>query len=267
MKKKEEIAALNKLWKKMESQLKAFLLSENQEELHQFRVQVKKLKAVLTLYAREKENKNLLKDFKPVKRVFAKAGDIRNAHIHLKLGQKHQLAEEGFQQHQQQLLENNLADFKKQGSKYLKAIKKAKIALQHDTHRLHNKTILKFYKEKMAEIEAFFVDPTFDEALHTTRKNIKLLIYNQKIAAPALKDKLQINLKYLDELQNSIGEWHDHNLTIDLLANTGIADDDAVNKLKMMNEDAEKAILNLGSDFKEKVMALPETMVENKSEQ
>ncbi len=266
MKKKEEIAVLNTLWKKMKVSIKAFLQLENQEELHQFRVQVKKLKAILTLYAREKENKNLLKDFKPVKEVFTKAGDIRNAHIHLELGQKHQL-EEGFHQHQQKLLENNLADFNKKGNKYLKAIKKAKMKLQNDTHKLDNKTIRKFYHEKMVEIEAFFANPTFDEDLHTARKNIKLLIYNQKIAASALKNKLQINLKYLDELQNSIGEWHDHNLTIDLLASTGNAEDAAVINLKKMNEGAEKAIVNLSRNFREKVIVEPEAIVKNEQEQ
>ncbi|MGI4022111.1 MAG: CHAD domain-containing protein [Janthinobacterium lividum] len=264
MKKKEEIAQLNKLWKKMKSHVKAFLLSENQEELHQFRVQVKKLKAMLTLYACEKESKNLLKHFKPVKEVFAKAGDIRNAHINLKLGQKYQLQEETFHQQQQHLLESSLADFKKKSSKYLKTVKKVKIALQHDTHQLYNKTVLKFYRHKLVEIEAFFVDPTFDEELHTARKNIKLLNYNYKIAAPALKNKLQLNLNYLDELQNSIGEWHDHNLTIELLTETGNA---AVTKLENLNENAEKAILNLSSNFKEKVMAMPEVIVNNKIKQ
>lgn len=264
MKKKEEIAQLNKLWKKMKVSIKAFLQSENQEELHQFRVQVKKLKAVLALYAYEKENKNLLKHFKPVKKVFAKAGDIRNAHINLKLGEKYGL-NEGFHQHQ--LLDSGLADFKMNGSSYLKSIKKANIALQNNIHRLHNKTIRKFYKNKMTATEQFFADPTFNEDLHTARKNIKLLIYNQVIAAAALKNKFQLNLKYLDELQDSIGEWHDHILTIELLAETGNAEDEAVSKLKNLDKNLEKAILELSSNFREKVIAVPEVIVKNETEQ
>ncbi|RYY05749.1 MAG: CHAD domain-containing protein, partial [Sphingobacteriaceae bacterium] len=252
MKKKEEIAQLNKLLKKIKVNLKAFLQSENQEELHQFRVQVKKLKAVLTLYAYEKKNKNLLKYFKPIKEAFAKAGEIRNAHINLKLGEQYQL-NETFHQQQQQLLNSSLADFKKNNNLYLKSIKKAKINLQTHTHRLHNKTIRKFYKDKVLTINQFFADPAFNEDLHTARKNIKLLIYNHTNAAAALQNKLQLNLKYLDELQDNIGEWHDHILTMKLLAATGNATDAAIANLKSTNENSENIILDLSSNFKDKV--------------
>ena len=81
MKKKEEIRQLDQLWKNIKKHLKAFLTSQNQEDLHQFRVQIKKLKAMLTLYAEEPDNKDLLTHFKPVKKVFKKAGNIRGAYL------------------------------------------------------------------------------------------------------------------------------------------------------------------------------------------
>ena len=269
MKKKTAMKQLNKLWKGMKQHLKAFLETNSQDELHQFRVHVKKLKALLTLYASEPENKGLLHKFKSVKTVFKVAGDIRNAHINLQLGEKHQLQDENFKQHQQQILQQGTKDFKSQGKSYLKRLKKAHIALQNNLHKLQGKTVRNFYKEKLNRIAVFFAAPTFDEAMHTARKNIKLLIYNQKASAEALHGKLQINTDYLNQFQDKIGQWHDHLLTMEVLSAMNQPDNQAILNLKNSNAALELEILELAVSFREKVgtaedaavKIVPETVV------
>lgn len=256
MKKKEAVTELNKVWKKMKLPLQTFIKSGDQEELHQFRVQVKKLKAILTLFAAEPDNQLLLKKFKPVKTVFKKAGEIRNAHINLKLGEKHQLNNDDFSRHQQKELDEGTAAFKNKANHYLKVIKKAQLILQNDLHRLHNKTIRKFYRHKLAAITVFFADIIFNEALHKARKNIKLLLYNQKIAAGAIQNKLNLNYTYLDGLQQNIGEWHDHNLVIETLSKTLKIDYQAITDLKNNNSELEKTILEAAKNFNKKVNAV-----------
>lgn len=267
MKKKEEIRQLDKLWAIMKKRIKAYLISGNQEDLHQFRVQVKKVKAMLTLYAFEAGNKELLKHFKPVKKIFQKAGEIRNAHINLNLGEKHQLDDESFNQQQQQILDNSSVQFKKKGSKHLKAIRKTHLILQNNINRLHDKTIRNFYREKLAQIEAFFDHITFDEELHNARKNIKLLMYNKQLAAKAIKGKVQVNQDYLDQLQNTIGKWHDHNLAIEMLAGIGEVEDQAISNIKASNATLEKTITELGNNFWEKVSAEEQELVESQQQQ
>ncbi len=264
MKKKEEIKQLDKLLKSMKRLLKAYLKDGQQENLHQFRIQVKKLKAMLTLYSCEPENKSLLKDFKPIKEVFKKAGVIRNAHINLKLGEKHQLKDENFNQHQQRTLDENTLQFNQDRSRYLKKIKKTQIILQNTITRLHNKTIRTFYKNRLAKIKSFFENPTFDDQLHNARKNIKLLLYNKQLAAKAIENKVQINQVYLDQLQDLIGEWHDHNLTIAMLANHTKTNNPATNQIKKSNATLEKKILALSNNFEEKVKTLE--VVQNATE-
>lgn len=256
MKKKEALRPLNKAWKKMKTPLQTFIKSGDQEELHQFRIQVKKLKAMLTLFADEPDNQTIMKKIKPVKTVFKKAGEIRNAHINLKLGEKYQLNDEDFNQHQQKKLDENAAAFKAKGDHYLKAIKKAHLILQNDLQRLHNKTIRKFYRHKLAAIQDFFAQITFNENLHEARKNIKLLLYNQKIAAGATRNKFNLNYAYLDELQQNIGEWHDHNLAIETLSKTDVDEYQAITNLRKSNSELEKTILESGKNFEEKVKAV-----------
>ncbi|MEX8547515.1 MAG: CHAD domain-containing protein [Mucilaginibacter sp.] len=269
MKKKKAMKQLNKLWKGMKLHLKTFLETNSQDDLHQFRVHIKKLKALLTLYASEQENKGLLHEFKPVKTVFKAAGEIRNAYINLQLGEKHQLQDENFDQHQQQILQQGTARFKSQGKSYLKRLKKAHIALQNNLHKLQGKTIRNFYKEKLNRIAVFFAAPTFDEEMHTARKNSKLLIYNQKASAGALHGKLQVNTNYLNQLQDKIGQWHDHLLTMEVLSAMNQPDNQAIINLKNSNAALELEILEQSANFREKVTApedaaikiVPETVV------
>lgn len=261
MKKKKAVKQLDKLWKGMKLHLKTFLETNSQDELHQFRVHVKKLKALLTLYASEPENKALLHKFKPVKTVFKAAGDIRNAHINLQLGEKHQLQNPSFGQQQLQLLQQSTQGFKSHGKSYLKQLKKAHIALQNNLHKLQGKTIRGFYKEKQDQIDAFFTTPTFDEAMHTVRKNLKLLIYNQRVSAKALQGKVQINTNYLNQFQDKIGQWHDHILTIEVLSATDQFNNQAISKLKNSNAALELEILELAASFHEKVSAAEDAAV------
>ncbi len=253
MKKSEAKKELKKLFEKMEKPVKNFLETGDQEALHQFRVEVKKLKAMLILCSAESKNQHLLKNFKPVKTVFKKAGKIRNAHINLKLAEKYNLQDAGFKNQQQKTLDKGIETFKNKGRKNLKSIKKAHLVLQNNLHRLHNKTIQRFYQEKLAAIAAFFTDPVFDDALHNTRKNIKLLLYNWKIAAKSSSGKVNFKEDYLDDLQNDIGEWHDHNLAIETLAQTGKDEFEAIADLKNSNAALEKSVLEKSSNFTAKV--------------
>lgn len=253
MKKKEMKKALNKLFKKMKKPVETFIKSGDQEELHAFRVQVKKLKAMLILYSAESKNQDLLKDFKPVKTVFKKAGEIRNAHINLKLAEKYNLDDADFRNQQQKMLDEGMEKFKNEGKKKLKSVKKAHVVLQNKLHRLPNKSIRKFYQEKVEAIDRFFSGLVFNEELHNARKNIKLLLYNQKIAAEAIRHKINLNEDYLDDLQNAIGEWHDHNLAIETLAGTGKDEFEAITDLKNSNAALKKSISEKSSSFMAKI--------------
>src|SRR3954451_5382965 len=91
MKKKDAYKHLNKLWKKMQQEFKEFTRSQDPEKLHRFRVQVKKIRSFLTLLENDRKNKQLLKQFKPVKKIFKTAGIIRDASLHVKQAKEHRI--------------------------------------------------------------------------------------------------------------------------------------------------------------------------------
>jgi len=125
MKKKEETKYLDKEWKQMNVHLKAFLESGDQEELHKFRVQIKKVRAMLNLFENTSKQHGLLKDFKPVRQIFKYAGHIRDAHTNLQLSARYSLKNELFETGQQKIIEEGVTEFQYQGKKHIKHIKDA----------------------------------------------------------------------------------------------------------------------------------------------
>src|ERR1700744_5341833 len=118
MKKKEEKDYFNDQWQQMLIHFKNFVKTGDQEQLHVFRVGVKKLRAMLQLFDATSSKKKLSRDFKPVRKIFKHCGEIRNAYINIQLGAHYHFADENFIVGQLQEIENGIRDIKKLERKY-----------------------------------------------------------------------------------------------------------------------------------------------------
>jgi CHAD domain-containing protein len=252
MKKKTEKAYFNEQWGKMVTHLKAFIEAGDQEELHLFRVQVKRLRAMLVLLDAALPKYKLSKEFKPVREIFKRCGIIRNAYINLQLGIRYHLNNDKFISGQQFIMENGSNEFKESGRKYLKIIKSVHDELKDDLRPVDDNLINKFYKTQLEQIGNALSDLQFNEELHKARKQIKILVYNRKIAYKALDGKLHVNNDYLDKLQDSIGTWHDNDLAIELFSTPELNDKLVISKIKRQNTRIKKSILVLANNFTEK---------------
>lgn len=261
MKKKEEKIYFNDQWQLMLDHFKAFIKTEDQEELHLFRVQVKKLRAMLELLDTGSPKHKLSKDFKPIKKIFKHCGDIRNAYINLEIGVRYKLRNEEFIMAQLSIIENGTKDVQKLGGAYLKVIKTAHHDISDDIRTVENESILEFYRTTLASITIAMDTLQFNEELHAARKQIKTLMYNRKIAHKALEGKLQINNNYLDKLQGRIGDWHDNLLALELFSTAQLGNQHVITKIKRQNTRLKRSIAVLVQDFEKKVI-LAGTLVE-----
>jgi CHAD domain-containing protein len=258
MKKKDEKAYFNDQWQLMLTHFKAFIKTDEQENLHQFRVQVKKLRAMLELLDIDSSKPHLSKDFKPVKRIFKHCGDIRNAYINLEFGVRYQFKNEEFLVNQLYAIENGINEIKTLGRKYLKTIKESHNEIADDLRPVDNKAIVEFYKTRLEEIAIALDKLQFNDELHNTRKQIKTLVYNRKIAHKALDGKLQINNDYLDKLQDLIGNWHDNILALELFSSAESNYKPVITKIKRQNTRLKRSIAVLVQDFEKKaILAVP----------
>lgn len=254
MKKKQEKIYFKDQWSEMTARLMAFIENGDQEELHLFRVQVKKLRAMLELLDTESTNHPLSKDFKPVRKIFKRCGEIRNAFINLQYGQRFQFKSEDFFINHLYEIEKGTNEVKELGKQYLKAVKAAYNDIGDDLQSVDNRAIVSFYKTKLYYIAASLENLQFNDELHATRKQIKTLIYNRKIAHVALEGKLQLSIDYLDKLQALIGDWHDNLLALELFSSAGFNAKPVITRIKSQNTRLKRSITALAHDFERKAI-------------
>jgi CHAD domain-containing protein len=254
MKKKKEKIYFNDQWYEMATHLKGFIKNGDQEELHLFRVQVKKLRAMLELLDTNSTKHPLSKDFKPVRKIFKRCGEIRNAFINLQYGQRFQFKNEDFFISHLYEIEKGTNEVKELGKQYLKVIENVYDDISDDLNSVDNRAIVQFYESKLYTIASSLDNLQFNDELHATRKQIKTLIYNRKIAHGALEGKLLISNDYLDKLQALIGDWHDNLLALELFSSAGFNSKPVITRIKSQNTRLKRSITALAHDFERKAV-------------
>lgn len=261
MTKKEGKKYFEKQWTEMKSGLKSFLKEENQEDLHRFRVQVKKLRAFLILLDSAADNSKILGNFKPVRKVFKSAGEIRNAFMNQKLTKIMNIDRGEFINDQLQLQLKSTKKFKSSKIRFIKDLKDTHGVLEKKIKAVDNLHISLFYQNQLNKIATILAKPKFGEQLHECRKLVKILMYNYKPAHAALGSSL--NDEYLDQVQTAIGDWHDHILTLDLLSGTEFM----INNSTFQREGRKlrKNIISLTKDFYNQATTVVEVPLEQVS--
>lgn len=178
----------------MRRRLNAYLRGRKPEDLHQFRVQVKKLQAFLVLYRHSTRHK-LNTAFKPVKKIFKKAGTLRNAYVVSNLV------------HRTDVLKGLDHSFAAKKKVYRKRLKKAFKAFQKNIRRIKPAFTRSFYQDQLKQITDTMATTPSPAQLHECRKRIKILLYNEHLVHDMIP--MCLNTAYLDQVQEKIGDWHD----------------------------------------------------------
>jgi CHAD domain-containing protein len=252
MKKKEETKYLDKEWEEMNASLNSFLETGDQEALHKFRVQIKKLKAMLSLIEGSSDENGLLKQFKPVRKIFKRAGYIRDAQINLQLSSKYGFKNEDFESNQQKIIEEGIIALQNKSKKILRNINNTHKELIKQLPSISNSSIAEYYKHQLEQIAVNFTVSGFTEDMHTNRKLIKILVYNHKLANKALNGVLDFNTTYLDKLQDAIGKWHDNVMTAQLFSSSPLNDKPIVTRINRINAGVKRTITSMADDFLKK---------------
>ena len=262
MKRKTEKAYFNELWSEMTASLEDFLKAGDQEKLHKFRVQVKKLRALLTLLDAALSQKKLSKSFKPVRKIFKDGGMIREAYINIQLSSHYELKNDDFILEQVNGMESAMLNFRENGKKYLKTIKTIHSEIEDELETIADEQVSEFYKSYLEQIAVILSSNQFDDELHDCRKKIKTLVYNRKVAANALEGNLDLNNDYLDKLQDQIGNWHDTIIAIELFSAPNLDAKPVITRIKRQHTRLQRSISKLSADFWKRATYADKELVE-----
>lgn len=249
---KKEQKYFNKLWKEMQQHFKHFVHSQDQEDLHQFRVQVKKIRSFLTLLEEDKKNSGLLHIFKPIKKIFKSAGIVRDAYLYQEQAKGHNIQQAQFYAAQQAAQNEETHKLLNKSKKHFRTIKKVKGKLQH-LRPISGEAIKHFYTKELNRTQQLLAQNDFSEKLHDGRKMLKHLMYNEQAVKKSVAKELAINFDYIDELQHLLGQWHDNKLALAFFDDK--LDEKELLSMKIKGEELQVSITERANNFEEKIKA------------
>lgn len=260
MKRKAERKYIEKTWRVMKRHLRSFVKTGEQEELHRFRTGVKKLRALLILADSAEKGSGLEQRFKPVRKIFKQAGEIRNAYVNQELGKA--VGENGdFIREQQDIMNIATLEFNADRHKHRVWLRKTRRRLIKRIRSVNTLHLTLYYRQQLEAIAVTLTQLRFNEELHTCRKQLKVLLYNYPLARPELN--ISFNETYLDQVQEAIGNWHDNQLAIMLLSawETGNSKETLI-KLKKQADRLKKQLAGLTRNFQEQATTVTELPIQ-----
>jgi len=203
----------SKPFRALTAHLKAVPVRHDTEALHQVRIDIKKVKAVLTLIHESRKKFRSHKHFLPFRTIFRKADAIRQSEVLASLLSKY--PEEG--QLLPQTEHPSLETFESGVPEYLQTVKTQSKNLKPYLKKIKRHAIGRYLKHQYKKIKGKLYPHLALKDIHKTRKSIKEALF---IAGSAdhLKKKKK---KFYDTLQEAIGNLHDKQLLLQLLNKHG----------------------------------------------
>jgi len=187
------------------------------EILHQFRVELKKIRAVFFHLEEMRDQKAVKKIHQDVKKIFRKAGEIRELQLEIAWLEKHRKFNLLRLMQYESKLRKSDKYFHKRIPYMLDTFKKACRKTEHRLSKLSQQQTNQYISKKWQVVLLPLLTNIDEKYWHETRKGVKQLVYARHwINAETILQKKVISIFLsLDKLQNSIGKWHD----LDLLEN------------------------------------------------
>lgn len=221
---------LKKYVSKRASNLKSLLVSakysDDPEILHQIRLEIKRLKAVLDLLHFGDPGFAAHKTFIPLRKIFRYAGKIREP-SELRKHLIRFTTDTAVVTMISMASPNVIKNFRKSISGFVKDVKKVERKVLKRSKHIDQK-ILKDYLLSLHKTIKKDLYPKLNPfTLHGTRKVIKELIYLSSLS------RKQKNIpSFYTETENRIGQWHDKQLVLQLLIPNPAANKEAIRTLQ-----------------------------------
>jgi CHAD domain-containing protein len=231
--------------------LQVFCTTNDPEELHQLRVEIKKINALIFLLHTCSPKRTEACKF--IKKIFKQAGRIRCAQVNIQMMAEYGLENASFEKEQKEVIANELQQFCAAAEHFQSKIIKEKKRLSEKLFGIKDKKVLCFYQNKVQEMGFYFSSAFNTDRLHDTRKELKILLYLLDILPKRLVKQLNLNKDYLHELQNAIGRWHDSEEVALMFTKQGFASE-TIQKVRQENTLHLAAVIALAQMFHKKIM-------------
>lgn len=218
LKKKRQRKYFDDQWKAIRRQLSDYAAKGGPERLHKLRVAIKKVRALEELPGLD--GKKMKKHFRPLKKIFDEAGEIRAAHVNVRLAKEHGFRDAAFMREQRTLIRQRTKPFREAIPDALKEIKSTHDYFLRHFGKITHEQLKRFFAKEGKHLEKELSQALGDE-LHHCRKRVKNLLYLDKLLGKKESKRFHFDHDYLDALQETLGNWHDTALLAEYVKATG----------------------------------------------
>ncbi|MFD2199954.1 CHAD domain-containing protein [Shivajiella indica] len=192
-------------WHNMRHHFSQFLNAREMNDLHQMRIHIKKIHALVIFIAYLNESQEVKRSFKPVKTLFRKAGKIRELQIHFEKLKKENKDKSLLAKKLNKQIEAETIRFLKKKKKWIDIVQNTYPNIDSKITNCPEGKLIVYLKTSISEVFKYFNKENFHEA----RKIIKVILNLHTLLSKFSAGSLKLNLSYLDEMQNKIGNWND----------------------------------------------------------
>ena len=197
--------------------LEAFCENRDSVDLHKMRLAIKKLKAFIYFLSKTTKLKNFTNLLSTLKPIFKHAGNIRNAQVTMELAKNFNLKNKRFCEEQEKIIESESVQFCRKALVSIDTIERTLLSIFPYLKDRKTKRIVEFFRNEIQKSGARLHTNMNTEEWHTLRKKIKNILYVYKMTGQSVIQKIPLNIRYLEDLQESIGKWHDIIMASDLI--------------------------------------------------
>jgi CHAD domain-containing protein len=200
-------------WQGMQRHFYLFLNGGEMNDLHQMRIHIKKINALVLLNAYTHGSREIIRNFKPIKDLFREAGKIRVLHVNLNILKQVEKENSLFGKKLSRQIEKKTKGFLKKRKKWIQTIQNTFPNIDSQISNCSEKRFIRYIKTQVKKAQTEFQKEEFHEA----RKRIKLVLNLFEFLPKISADSLKLNLVYMDQLQDRIGKWNDLNENIKMI--------------------------------------------------
>jgi len=207
--KKKQGAYIKKRIDYIKIQFSNFCLQQDPEAIHQLRVELKKLNALLIFINECNRSKKSIPHLKSLEKLHKKAGQIRKSQLLQSTIERYQISNVNTEIISLNNTSQLITELIDKQSFYIKEIELFEKNYKRYLVDIKNKKNQTVIKKAIKKLHHVFTKGGSENQLHSSRKKIKSLIFIQKILPQKLVFLFNFDLKYLKEIENEIGEWND----------------------------------------------------------
>lgn len=208
----------------------AYKQYQNPEDLHRLRVNIKKIKALISFIEDVFDEKHKSQELKA---LFQKAGAIRELQINIHLLNLIPQFPKRFITHLKKEEDNLSQQFLKHTPRYLKSISQFRNDLSLPQRLPAKKSLQTYFKKQLKKANKKLQNKN-RENTHRYRTKIKNMLYVYNSLPKKLQENIKLDGEVLTEQQKKVGQWHDLYSAINFLSKQSFAPEIAehLSKLK-----------------------------------